>query len=182
MAFHGSGLELPYQGGVRALGSRYHQQSRRILVESVHDTRTRHCCKVRVVVQKRIENRAIGISRRRMYNDTGSFVDHNDFGVLENYVQGDILCSCRGLQTRAEVTAHQFPTDEAVAGPPDLPVNAQLTALDPILDAIARVIRQQGRHRLIEAHTCKGFGYVALNMCHSRRRHGNALAVLDILI
>ena len=87
--------ELLGEALMRRIRFRHHQQARCVFVDPVDDTRARYASdtgqRAITMVQQRIDQRAIGIARRRMNDHSGGLVDDDQVLILIHHHYGDIL-------------------------------------------------------------------------------------------
>ena len=82
------------QGLVGAVGLGHHHETGGVLVEAVDDPRARHTADPRqvvAVVKQGVDERAAGVPGRRVDDQTGRFVDHQQLGVLVDDLEGQVL-------------------------------------------------------------------------------------------
>ena len=72
-----------------------HHHAGRIFVQAMHDARTGRVSRLKErrshMMQQRIDERSVGISRSRMNHHAPRFIDHDHGFVLEKDIQRDIL-------------------------------------------------------------------------------------------
>src|SRR5579864_248188 len=87
---------------MRQLGLGDDDEPARVLVEAVDDPRPAHAADpgkaLAAMGDKRIDQGAVGIARRRMDHQPGGLVDDDEMCILKTNAEGDRLCSrCRIL-------------------------------------------------------------------------------------
>jgi len=79
----------------------HHQNSRGILVQSVHDPRSKNSTdsgKIRAMVEKGIDQRPRKVSGRRMHHHSRGLIHHKEMSILIENRQGNrFTLSCRLL-------------------------------------------------------------------------------------
>ncbi len=145
-------LKLAHQAGLRFEGLGDHQQSAGILIQPMHNARTRHDGKRRGVMEQGVEQRAVGVAAARMHHQPGCLVDHEYLLVLVQDHERNLL---RSKRARSDIRfCAQLDTLAApnlVLGRSAGSVDCHARTLDPVLQAAAREMRQQPCQGLIQA-------------------------------
>ena len=84
-------LQRFHQPGLRRHGFRHHHQSGGVFIQTVHNAGTRHVGDFRVMMQQRIEHRAVRVTGARVHHQIARLVDHQDVAVFIDDIQRDIL-------------------------------------------------------------------------------------------
>ena len=151
----GPRLELAHEIGLR--GGRFcdYQQTTGVLVEAVHDTRTRQASQLRRVREQRIEQRPVPVAAARMNDEPRRLVQDEERLVLVHHVERDVL------RTESEYLRIGFGVDlDALAAAQLLPRNGgkpverHVVIPHPARKAAARVLRQQAGEDLIQSQSC----------------------------
>jgi hypothetical protein len=135
--------ELPGQPFVRDIGLGHDQQARGILVDAMDDPRPRDAADARklatAMVQQGVDQRTIGIARRRVDDQPRRLVDHDQVRVFVNDRQRNIL----GHRFRRRRFRHADGVRRTRRGlgrglRRDAPGDFDLAFLDQRLDPLAR--------------------------------------------
>mgnify|MGYP003159097729 CR=1 FL=1 len=100
LALDGALLKLAHEvrlGGKRAGDD---HEAGRVAVEAVDDARTGHLAELGIAPQQAVEQRAAGVARARMHDETGGLVDDDDRIVLVDpdvIVRGGVVKSITGV-------------------------------------------------------------------------------------
>ena len=150
------GGERPDESVHRGLRLGDDKQTARVLVEAVDDAGARHAADARerrTVVEKRVDERAGEVSRRRMYDEAGRLVDADEIVVFVDDRKGDVLWLGHGRHGRGDGD------DDAVRlrdlhprlfG--DSAVDGDETGLDQALDPRAREAGMRFEDLPVEPH------------------------------
>jgi hypothetical protein len=84
-------LQLPNELGLRLGRFRHHHDAARVFVEPMHDACAHHTCERGRVMQQRIQQGAVAITRARMHDKAWWLVDHEQMLVLENDFQRNVF-------------------------------------------------------------------------------------------
>ncbi len=94
--FHCSTRELVHEGLMSDIRLGDDDAARRIFVETVYDARTLDTADARkfsaAVMEQGVDERAVGISRGRVNDHAGGFIDDHEVVVLEQDFQRNVLC------------------------------------------------------------------------------------------
>jgi hypothetical protein len=151
LAMHLSRLELGDKRPVSRQRLGHHQQAGRILIQSMHDSGARHSGKRGGMMQQGILQGAIAVPRRRMHNQSGRFIDHEELVVFEDQVECDGLGEAVSARLNQRIEMNDLAGPDLVAGATGHPVDANLTTVDPMLQTAAREFRHGSRQHLIES-------------------------------
>src|SRR5215831_4846415 len=151
--------ELTHEIGLRRRGLCDHHETARVLVQTMHDARSWKLRERRSVMEQRVQKRPVAIAAARMDDELCRLVDHEDRVVLVDHRKRNRLRHvrrCGWIRGRRNV-------DPFMAAQPMLlrdvdAVDRDVAGLDPALEPAPRMLRQQCRERLIEAHACMGDG------------------------
>jgi len=128
------------------------QQTGGVLVEPVHDAGARQFGHLRHAMQEGIEQRAMTVAAAGMDHQADRLVDHHQHGILEHHVErnrlGRIGC---GVRIGLDLDPYRLAAADFHLGRGPGVVHSDLAGADPVLDAVARKFRQQGRQGLIQA-------------------------------
>ncbi len=146
--------ELLHQALVRRQRAGHQQQAGGVLVQTMHDAGPRHIGQARIVVQQRVHERAYRIAGARMHHQAGRLVHHQQVGVLVNDVERNRLGRrhCIGVLPR-HLHADLLTPAQTAAGRQLRTVHRHPAVADPLLQAAARVVRQQQGQHLVQPLT-----------------------------
>ena len=125
-------------------------EPRRVLVEPVHDAGTRQFRELRVVGKERVLEGLVRIAGAGMNDESGRLVDDDDVRVLPGDRERDVLRNRRDRVLVRRVERDALSARDDIARPRHAAVDAQLSGVDPALDARARILRQRVRQGLVE--------------------------------
>ena len=151
-------LELPrphqlLEAVVRLLRAGGDEQSRGVAVEPVDDPRPLRVAALDLVLEQRLHERAARVPGRRVDDDPGRLVDHEEMGVLVGDPQVELL----------RIELQLLPAFEAVALRPRAPVEADGARGDEALGLGARADIGQRRDEPVEPLARSRFGDVDPN-------------------
>ena len=110
------------------------------------------CASFGIEVQQRVLQRAGRIAGARDARPAGGLVDHEHMPVLMDDVQVDRLRARPATASgRTALTSTRSPPTTLSFGPQLPAIDQNLAGLDPVLDASARILRQQIGQHLIQA-------------------------------
>ena len=174
--------QLPDEVDLRGLRLRDDDEPARVLVEAVHDARARQRGQRGRVMQQRVLQRAVAVAGARMHDEAGGLVEDEERVVLVDDRERDRLCGHAGVRRgRHFDDGHRFAAVQLVArGHHDRRADHDLAGLDPALEAIARMLRQQLRQRLVEPRPGQrgGHGEVVARRDVGRRRRRHWAGVI----
>ena len=169
-------LQLCDQLRLRLNGLGHHHKAGGVLVQAVHDTRTRHIDNVRHVVQQGVEQGAIGMTGSRMHHQARRLVDHQDIVVFIDDIEFDVLGDPFTLSFLLGNQFKNSATMDNVSRADNRAVHSQAAVFDPGGKARARVLSEELGGDLIEAlaaqfgrHLCAKFNFIG--HARTRRRH-----------
>ena len=155
LALDGALLKLAHEvrlGGKRAGDD---HEAGRVAVEAVDDARTGHLAELGIAPQQAVEQRAAGVARARMHDETGGLVDDDDRIVLVDHVELHVLLGREGerlvkmglleqrdLVALGDLLAHLLD---------DLAVHLDASLLDELLQTSSGNIGHQGGENLVKA-------------------------------
>ena len=161
LALDGALLKLAHEvrlGGKRA-GDNH--EAGRVAVEAVDDARTGHLAELGIAPQQAVEQRAAGVARARMHDETGGLVDDDDRIVLVDHVELHVLLGREGerlvkmglleqrdLVALGDLLAHLLD---------DLAVHLDASLLDELLQTSSGNIGHQGGENLVKAFSPEPF-------------------------
>ncbi len=129
------------------------QQARRVLVEPVHDAWPPHAADARQAVaamgDERVDQRAGLVPGRRMDDEPGRLVDHQQVGILVDDVEGNVLALGLGRHAAAARRPRRRARLELSAGivltavPPIVTRPSSTSALSRVRDKRRDVARQE---------------------------------------
>ena len=161
LALDGALLKLAHEvrlGGKRAGDD---HEAGRVAVEAVDDARTGHLAELGIAPQQAVEQRAAGVARARMHDETGGLVDDDDRIVLVDHVELHVLLGREGerlvkmglleqrdLVALGDLLAHLLD---------DLAVHLDASLLDELLQTSSGNIGHQGGENLVKAFSPEPF-------------------------
>ncbi len=145
-------LQLAHQVGMCFQGFGHDQQTRRILVQPVHDARTRQFGHLRHPVQKRIQQGAVTVAATRMDHQADRLVDHHQHRILKHDIKRNGFRRVRGgVRVGFDFDPHRLAAADFHLGGAKGVIHGNFSGTDPVLDTVARELRQHGRQGLIQA-------------------------------
>ena len=153
--FDRAGLQLPDQmcmGGQR-FGDNH--QAGRILIQPMHNTGPGNLAEHRVIGQQPIEQGALPVAGRRMHHQTGRLIDHQNMGIFISDAQ---VHGLRQKPARLGIGQRCVHPHQQGFAPVNLmfglcnrsAVHIDPTGLDPLLQAIARMLGNHVGQHLIQ--------------------------------
>ena len=175
-AAHAAVGELLHQARLRVDRLRHHEQPARVLVEAMDDAGARHAGKRRRVREQRVEQRAVGLAGARMHHQSGRLVDHDQRGVLVHDLERHAL-RLRHVRRRRRGLEHDplASRDRVLCFQGNTVFQANVARLQPDLQAIARVLREQADQRLVQSQPAELGGH---GRAHRRREAGVPVNVI----
>ncbi len=183
LALDAARRQLPDEIDLRGPGLRDDHEPARVLVEPVHDARARQRGQRGRVMQQRVLQRAVAVAAARMHDEAGRLVEDEERVVLVHDRERDRLRGHAVVGRR-----RRFGDDDRLAAVQlvarrhdDRRADDDLAGLDPALEAIARMLRQQLRQRLVEPRAGQRRGHgeavAGRDVGRWRRRHGSGVII-----
>ena len=150
---HSPFLQLLHQGAVRGERLRHDQQATGVLVQAVNNARAWYRRQCRVMVQQRILQGTVPITHRRVHDQPGRFVDHQQLVVLIDPIHLNRLRPDFRFYRQFSVDFNRFTTGDTLLRLTHSLVDFYLTTAQPLLQAAARIVRKQLRQHPVNPGT-----------------------------
>ena len=131
--------------------TRYHHHTGRILIQPVHDARTRQLLQARIAGKQAVHQRSVPMTRRWMDHQASRFIDHENIRILMQDIEFDILRLIRDDCLFGNIQLHLVTAVNLLPGFADLLIELDESLLNPLLDAAARIFGQQLLQRMVQA-------------------------------
>jgi hypothetical protein len=155
-------LELCRQMPVTAVVLGHQEQTRRILIQAMHNARScrsAHARKRWTVVQQRVHQRAVGMAWRRVHHHPRGLVNHQQGRILVDNVEREFLRHGTRWLRRGNMHRNNFSPADAMAGSSGSTRERHLACLDESLYLRTRKVTEVVRQILVET----GSGFVSRN-------------------
>lgn len=135
---------------MRQQAARDNHQPGRVFVEPMNDPATGQLSEARSMVQERVLQGPIRMTRCRMHDQPGRLVDDNQVLIFKLDLQRDRLRQTITNALKQRLHQHLLGPAHAILRPRSVPVKQHPPLLDPGLQAASRERRQQLGEHLIE--------------------------------
>ncbi len=130
--------------------ARHHEQARRVAIEPMDDSGALRLVAAGRVADETVNERATGMARGRVNDETGRFVDHEQVLVLVRHAKVELLPLERLLGSRRSVDLEFLAAGQLVALPARLARDAHGAGREQPLGGRARADLGQGREKAVQ--------------------------------
>ncbi len=150
LASHRTVLELRHQRGMGPWTHRHDHDATGVLVQTVHDAGSRQRGQFGKMVQQGVYEGSVAIASSRMHHQAGRLVDDQKVGVAKQHLERNLLRLPTLIGEQFQGQIDPLPTAQPFAGFHDPAIETNHAVPDPLLQARARVLRQESSKNGIE--------------------------------